>query len=232
MTPRKSMDRATDAYRKLRELIVRGRLAPGSRIIETDIADRLGVSRTPVRAALQRLSQEGYISSEGDGRRSRPAIAPLTWEDAEELFYIVGIVEGLAGRWTAELETARRDVVVRELRRINREYKKKSDEARPDFNELFELDDRFHRRYVEAGAGPRLLGLHDSVKPQAERYIRVYISVLTAEIQISVKEHNAIIEAIDAAEPDVAQRAVEQNWRNAAARLSRVIEDVGERGSW
>ncbi len=225
-------DRVTDAYTKLRELIVRGRFAPGSRIIETDVADRLGVSRTPVRAALQRLAQEGYVVSDAEGRRSRLTVAPLTLEDAEELFHIVGIIEGLAGRRTAEEEGGGRDAAVADMRRINREYGKKADEARPDFNDLFDLDEAFHRRYVTAGAGPRLLALHDSIKPQAERYIRVYISALTDEIPISVKEHQAIIEAIDAAEPEVAQRAVEQNWRNAARRLSRVIEDVGERGSW
>jgi len=224
-------DRTTDAYARLRELIVRGRLAPGTRIIETDVADRLGISRTPVRAALQRLSQEGYVVSGSDGRRSRLSVAPLTLEDAEELFHIVGIIEGLAGRWTAG-SPAGRDEAVADMRRINDEYRRCADEARPDFNELFDLDEAFHRRYVESGARPRLLGLHDSIKPQAERYIRVYISVLTDQIPISVKEHQAIIEAIDAAEPEVAQRAIEQNWRNAAKRLSRVIEDVGERGSW
>ena len=56
-------DRASQAYRRLRELIVHGRLAPGARIIETEVAGKLGISRTPVRAALQRLQQEGYISA-------------------------------------------------------------------------------------------------------------------------------------------------------------------------
>jgi len=227
----RTRDRSTDAYAKLRELIVRGRLAPGTRIIETDVADRLGISRTPVRAALQRLSQEGYVVSGSDGRRSRLSAAPLTLEDAEELFHIVGIIEGLAGRWTAG-NPAGRDEAVADMRRINDAYRRRAYETRPDFNELFDLDEAFHRRYVVSGARPRLLGLHDSIKPQAERYIRVYISALTDQIPISVKEHQAIIEAIDAAEPEVAQRAIEQNWRNAAKRLSRVIEDVGERGSW
>ena len=52
--PGPRVDRATQVYRQLRELIVHGRLAPGARIIETEVASRLGVSRTPVRAALQR----------------------------------------------------------------------------------------------------------------------------------------------------------------------------------
>lgn len=224
-------DRASDTYERLRDLIVSGQLAPGSRVIETDVADRLDVSRTPVRSALQRLRQEGYIVSSGDGERSRPTIAPLTKADAQELFYIVGQIEGLAAYFTAELEEER-DRVVEELRRINQRYSESVDEAEQDFNRLFELDTRFHRGYVEAGAGPRLLELHNSMKPQAERYIRVYIRVLTAQIPISVKEHARIVDAIEAGEPDRAERAVQTNWRNATERLNRVIEDVGERGSW
>ena len=66
------IDRGTQAYEHLRELIVLGRLAPGSRLIETEIADRLGLSRTPIRSALQRLMQEGYIS--GPGHRTPRAV--------------------------------------------------------------------------------------------------------------------------------------------------------------
>ncbi|NNM33689.1 MAG: GntR family transcriptional regulator, partial [Gemmatimonadetes bacterium] len=60
-------DRTTLAYERLRELIVRGRLAPGSRLIETEVAERLGLSRTPVRGAFQRLTQEGYVTDPGVG---------------------------------------------------------------------------------------------------------------------------------------------------------------------
>jgi DNA-binding GntR family transcriptional regulator len=227
-----SSDRASDTYERLRSLIVEGRLAPGSRVIETDVAERLGVSRTPVRSALQRLRQEGYVVSSGDGERSRPVIAPLTKADARELFYLVGQIEGLAAHFTAQLGDEERGRVVDELRRINRRYSESVDEGRHDFNHLFEIDTRFHRRYVEPGAGPRLLELHDSMKPQAERYIRVYIRVLTAQIPISVEEHGAIVDGIDAGEPERAERAVQTNWRNATERLNPVIEEMGERGSW
>ncbi len=225
-------DRASDAYERLRNLIVKGQLAPGSRVIETDVAERLGISRTPVRSALQRLRQEGYIVSSGDGERSRPVIAPLTKADAQELFYIVGQIEGLGAYLTARAEEGERTRVAGELRRINRRFAGTADGAQYDFNRIFELDTRFHRCYVEAEAGPRLLELHDSIKPQAERYIRVYIRVLTAQIPISVEEHAEIVDAVEAGEPERAERAVQTNWRNATERLNRVIEDVGERGSW
>jgi DNA-binding GntR family transcriptional regulator len=70
------------------------------------------------------------------------------------------------------------------------------------------------------------------VKPQAERYIRMYISMLTGDIKTSVDEHDVIIDAIDEGRSGDAQTAVEVNWRHAAERLSKVIEKAGERGSW
>lgn len=225
-------DRIARTYEQLRELIIWGRLAPGSRVIESDIATRLDVSRTPVRSALHRLQQEGYISSIGRRKEQRLVIAPLTQEDARELFDIVGELEGLAARGLATREPDARSAVVGELRHLNDQLTLAARVPRPDALRIFDLDTTFHRRYVEGGAGPRLLALHDAVKPQAERYVRLYTSALVDEIAKSVEEHAAIIERIDSGNADGAQRAVIRNWRNAAARLSRVIATLGERGSW
>ncbi len=225
-------DRIARTYEQLRELIIWGRLAPGSRVIESDIASRLGVSRTPVRSALHRLQQEGYISSIGRRKEQRLVIAPLTQEDARELFDIVGELEGLAARDLAMREPEARSAVVAELRQLNGQLALAAEAQRPDAMRIFDLDTTFHRRYVEGGAGPRLLALHDAVKPQAERYVRLYTSALVDELAKSVDEHTVIIERIDSGSADGAQRAVIRNWRNAAARLNRVIATLGERGSW
>jgi DNA-binding GntR family transcriptional regulator len=224
--------RPEQVYQKLRELIVRGQLAPGSRVVETDVAARLAVSRTPVRAALQRLQQEGFIVDSPALQQSRPTVAPLTKEDARELFNIGAEIEGLAARWAAALPAANRDALADELAVINDQFRRTSDARHPSHNRLWELDEKFHRRYVEAGAGPRLLGLHNAVKPQAERYERLYVSLLTREITTSVAEHGAIIRAIRSGNVDAAQATVELNWRNAAERLALVIDSVGERGKW
>src|SRR5690349_15950432 len=101
--------RPQQVYRKLRELIIRGQLAPGSRVVETDVASRLGVSRTPVRAALQRLQQEGFIIDTPSLQQSRPTVAPLTREDARELFNIVAEIEGLAARFAASKPPGERE---------------------------------------------------------------------------------------------------------------------------
>lgn len=220
------------AYERLRDMIVHGGLAPGTRIIETEVADRLGVSRTPVRSALQRLQQEGYIVGSDRGQQSRPTVAALTKEDARELFGIVGELEGLAGRLAAVKPQKERARVTEDLTRVNAQLQAAFGAERPDHNQVFDLDMEFHRRFVEAGAGPRLLALHEAVKPQVERYERLYVSALVKEIRTSVEEHEAIIDGIRRGDPDAAQQAVQTNWRNAAERLSRVIASLGERGSW
>ncbi len=229
---RSKQTRTSRAYRRLRELIVCGQLAPGSRIVESDLAERFGVSRTPVRAALQRLEQEGYIVSGNSGQRWRPKVAPLTRSDARELFYIIGQLEGLAGFRAAGLEGEEHEELVAELASTNDrlDAEAEGDERAPE--RYYELDRRFHEAFVAAGSGPRLRDLHDAITPQAERYIRVYVSALTTEIETSIAEHREIAEAIERHDRDEAQRAVEANWRGAADRLARVIDWVGERGSW
>ena len=225
-------DRPKQVYEQLRELIVLGGLAPGSRLVETDIATRFGVSRTPVRGALQRLQQEGYIIDSPTMRQSRPTVAPLTGEDAQEVFDIVGQLEALSAYCAARLPPGKRQALVRDLTAINTDLRKVAESPRPDHARLWDLDERFHERCVKVAAGPRLKLLHSAVKPQAERYERLYVSYLAGEITTSVTEHEAIIEAIAAGDAEGAKAAVEHNWHNAAERLGRVIERVGDRGRW
>ena len=219
-------------YHHLRELIVWGRLAPGSRIVENDIALHLDVSRTPIRSALHRLQQEGYIVPSGRRKEQRLVIAPLTQDDARELFDIVGMVEGLAAAAAARGSSEDRDALGDELTALNSELAEVARTGARTSRHVFDTDMKFHRRYVEAGAGPRLLALHDAIKPQAERYIHLYTNSLVGEIGRSVEEHEVIIDRIASGSPDGARRAVQRNWRNAAARLERVITVMGEHGSW
>jgi DNA-binding GntR family transcriptional regulator len=226
-------DRPDMVYRELRELIVSGRLAPGTRLVETIAAQRLGVSRTPVRSAFHRLQQEGYAvaSSEGD-ERQRLVVAPVTADDAADLFYIVGELEGLAGFYAAGRERDGRALLVRRLEEINNELLQESQKQRVDAYRAFQLDANFHRRYVVEAAPPRLMALHDAIKPQAERYARLYVAALTDELGLSVAEHSVIVSAINDGDADTAQRAIQTNWRNAAQRVAALISEWGESGGW
>jgi len=197
------------------------------------VARRLGVSRTPVRSALHRLLREGYaVSVNEDDERQRLAVAPMTVADAADLFYIVGELEGLAGLYAAGKKSRQRTALVKQLERLNNELQAESQAKSPDAFRAFELDTSFHREYVVDAAPPRLLALHDAIKPQAERYARLYVTALTGELGVSVAEHKVIVRAIRDGDPDAAQRAIQTNWRNAARRIATVIDKWGESGGW
>lgn len=225
-------DRVGAAYDRLRELIMSGRLAPGSRIIETDVAERLGVSRTPVRAALQRLLKDGFVVAADDSAQARLWVAPLSRADARELFAILAQCEALAAGWAAELPADDREPVVTRLGEINAAMARTGRSASPDNDALFAMDRDFHATFFEAGAGPRLRLLHDSVKPQAERYLMLYLNAMADRIEESVREHAAIVEAIGAADADAARAAVAANWSAAGQRLDQTMQRLGERGIW
>jgi len=228
----KMMSAADEVYLKLRNLVAEGRLAPGSRLVEADLARRLGVSRTPVRTALTRLQQEGYVESKGNGRRSRLAVTPLTRDDSRELYWIVGELEGLAARWAAGMEEARRRQLAEELHASNEELLRATESDQPDASRLFKLDAEFHRTYVEVGSWPRLNRLHKALKPHTERYWRLYTGALTRWIDKSHDEHQEILSAIVEGDEEEAARAAQMNWRNGAERLMEIIDNWGERGSW
>src|SRR5258708_33284990 len=73
------------AFQRLREMIVSGKLAPGTWIIEADLATRLGFSRTPIRGALHWLEHEGYVVPAANATKKRMRVGPFTREDAHEL---------------------------------------------------------------------------------------------------------------------------------------------------
>src|ERR1700744_228364 len=107
------------AFRETRELIVHGLLSPGTWILEADLAERLNMSRTPVRGAIHWLQREGYVLEHRNLKKSRMIVAPLTKEDANELYMIIGRLEGISGRAVATLPQAERREIAGELRKIN-----------------------------------------------------------------------------------------------------------------
>jgi DNA-binding GntR family transcriptional regulator len=219
------------AFYEIRDLIVHGKLSPGTWIVETDLAEHLGMSRTPVRSAIQWLQREGYILEHKSASKSRMIVAPLTKEDASELYPIVGRIEGLAGRQVAALPVEKRTEIVGKLESLNKQLLRivRTNDGRSG---IFELDAAFHRTIVEAGAGPRLKTLHKTVEPQTERYWRLYASSIMQDLHLSIAEHDDIIEAIQNGDADRIERTLQINWENGLLRLAVVIEMFGERGSF
>lgn len=223
-------DLSEDVYRRIRELIVYGRLAPGARIVEAEMADQLGVSRGTVRPTLLRLQQEGYVTTAKPGRQSRLIVAPLTLRDALELYFLIGELEGLAVWWVAQAKVGfRANVAIR----MDNYQSRLMDLPRDDPPTSFLKWDRaFHAAYVGVGGGRRLKAMHASLKPQLERYAILYAHTIDPMIDASADEHPAIVRAIREGDREGARRAVHANWQNGAESLGSVISAVGSRGVW
>jgi DNA-binding GntR family transcriptional regulator len=219
------------AFQEIRELIVHGRLSPGTWLVEGDLAKKLGMSRTPIRSAIQWLQREGYVVEHKNVSKSRMAVAPLTKEDASELYSIIGHVEGLAGRRTASLRKPARAQVAGKLKAINEQLRAIPGSKPPRPTAIFDLDRSFHRTVIEAGSGPRLLALHRAIEPQAERYWRLYASAILGNLHLSVAEHDKIIAAITSGDADRTESALQTNWQNGCERLAELIDAFGERGN-
>ena len=220
------------AFQRIRELVVHGKLAPGTWIVESDLCEHLNMSRTPVRGALYLLQREGYVIDHRNGSKARMIVAPLTKEDASELYPIIGRIEGLAGRNAAALAPAEREELAARLKTVNGKLAAIAREGSTNGPNIFDLDHEFHRLVVTAGSGPRLKALHQAIEPQTERYWRLYASSIIGELHLSVAEHDEIIAALAAGNPDRLERALSMNWENGCKRLAKVIDIYGERGSW
>lgn len=214
-------------YEHLRDDIVRGQLGPGMRLTEAEVAQWLGVSRTPAREATQRLLAEGLLVRAGGGARPRVAVAPLSGEAAVELYAAAGALEGVAARATAVLEAALRATLAAELRSLDAAFHRTAG-ARPlDFDRLFSLHAAFHRRLTDACAGPRTAALLALVRVQLERYEWAYAPLLAPEFGPTFIEHAAIIRAVRGGSAGAVERAVRANWFNGATRLRRAIDEAG-----
>ncbi len=223
---RAGTERIGRAYEQLFEMIVHGRLPPGARIAEGPLAEMLGVSRTPVREALQRLRQEELLVEVGGGSglRGRLAVAPLQRERMEELYALAAAIESLAVRGLSKVESASREELARRLEGIEHAFHAEARRRPPEYDRLFELHQAFHRALVEAAAGPETRAVLRTIRPQLDRYEWFYAPMAGPDFTPTRLEHEAIVEAVRRGNARELEQAVRANWLNAAQRLGPLIE--------
>jgi GntR family transcriptional regulator, vanillate catabolism transcriptional regulator len=142
----------TRALLRLRELILSGEFAPGERMSELPLVERLGVSRTPVRLALAELEHEGLVRGlEGGGY----AVRQFTEADIRDAIELRGILEGTAARFAAERGVTRREI--RGLQAINDSLTELVHRADYEsFEGYVDLNERFHRHLLKIARSPML----------------------------------------------------------------------------
>ena len=219
-------------YDEVRDLIVRGRLLPGTRVTEADVAKELGVSRTPAREALRRLQQERLLVPTGpsSGAKVRLAVAPMTAAEARELYTAAGALEGVIVRNVTDYDAGERLALATELAKAQAAFRREATKRAPDWDRLFELHHAFHEVLRTRLAGPRLRFLLDGLRAHLDRYEYFYGRLQGSGFEATFEEHDAIVAAIESGRADVAERAVRANWFNGAGRLAKSVQRAGESG--
>ena len=209
-------ERADHTYERLRDGIVRGRFAPGARLTEAGLALRLGVSRTPIRAALDRLAHERFVVPSSAGLRLELVVAPLTDSDVREVWTVIGALEAAAAYGVNDLGRNALRELAATMTALNDALAKLARQRTRQTDRIGELMARFHVCFIERCGGPRLQALHASVLPHVQRYEWAYDAV--HDYERSVDEHRAICAAIASGDAERLRGAIERHWQKGMHR--------------
>lgn len=206
-----------DAYQLILHAIDIGTYRPGDRLVESELADRFGVSRTPIREALQRLETQSLLARDG---RSL-IVASLDHNQMAELYMVRSELEGLAAKLAARHAT---DEEVRFLREMVQD-----DKARvADPAALARTNRRFHRQVHLASHNRYLVQQLDLVYRSMALMATTSLSA-KGRSEVALAEHEAIVEAISRGEGDAAAAAIKAHISRAfEARLRRDAEEAAK----
>ena len=183
---------ASVVARSVREAILDGRLSPGERIRQEDIARRLGTSRIPVREALRQLETEGLVSLVP---HSGARVAIMDYAGFSELYQLREVVEPLAIAESASRLTDEQLTHLAELVDI-------VEQSADDPLHWLEADRRLHLESYAAAPLPRVLSMIEGFWNQTQQYRRAYLYTVQPQIEIVTAEHRLILEALERRDPE------------------------------
>jgi len=191
------------AFFQLQRWIVDGTLQPGERLSDGELAEALGVSRTPIREALQTLEMQGFVEMHR-GRDTR--VTTITKDDIHKIYPPLASLQSLAAEMATELVTAK---FIEQLREINGGFAMVLE--RKASYQAMEIDDEFHNTIVELTQNPYISSFVSILQLQARRlkYVFFQDTILSHE---SVTEHEQIITAFEQRDSQRAAEYMRQNW--------------------
>jgi DNA-binding GntR family transcriptional regulator len=211
---------AEQAYRQIRGAIISGELEEGARLIEERLSKDLGLSRTPIRDAIRRLSLEGFIDQQ-EGYSTRVATFPA--DEMEQTFHIRQFLESYAVERAARLATPEDIIAILALSdEIKRLTPPKNAE---DYVLISTANEAFHRKIVEVSRSPRLTA-HMTMAFDIGMVDRTYRRYSEEELLRSAKHHVEISDAIAAHAPEWARTAMQTHVRPAEVAAARSLNAV------
>jgi DNA-binding GntR family transcriptional regulator len=205
-------------FNTLREAILKGDLQPGERLMELQLAAKLGVSRTPIREAIRMLEQEGLAVTMP---RKGAEVAKMTLKDMEDVLEIREALDELAVQLACvkiSEEQLARLIGVKELF--------ESSTRTGDVKMIAEADVRFHDVIYEATDNPKLVTMLNNLREQVYRYRVEYIKN-PENYPTLIAEHESIVEGLKQRDKTAATLAMHEHVENQAAAVKAVIQRQG-----
>lgn len=183
-------------YESLKESILNGSLKPGEKLMESRIAEDLGVSRTPVREAIRKLEKEKYVKMIP---RKGAYVEDLTMEDILEVLEIRIVLEGLASKLAAKN-------ISEDMKEKIRSNMSNFDSAsnKLDRKELISLDEKFHHMIYLASGNQKLNEIVRELQDQFQRFRLSYFNELSSYMKLA-NSHNKLYQAIIDGDEDKAE---------------------------
>ena len=197
-------------FNTLREAILKGELKPGERLMELQLASKLGVSRTPIREAIRMLEQEGLAVTMP---RKGAEVAKMTLKDMEDVLEAKIACKKISDEQLANLKT------------IKDEFKRSMDSG--DVKKIAEEDVKFHDAIYEATNNAKLVSMMNNIREQMYRYRVEYLKD-PKNYPMLVKEHDAIYRALEARNMELVTTEMHTHVANQAVAVKAVIQKQDE----
>lgn len=205
-----------DAYNALRDAILNGRLAPGDRIVEAEIARQMVISRAPVREAIRKLERDGlvrYVPRRGT------VVIKLAPDEVRDVYNLRAHLEAYAARLAAVRATTQDLEAMAALIDCMKECA-----TRSDLQGLLAKDVEFHARICRVSGSTRVYLLWDSLNPHCWTHLTGRKAIHYTPSQIA-ERHLSILDALRSRDPDRAEAAVRQHITELADDVIAQLDD-------
>ena len=192
-----------DVFEYLKNAIIDQTIEPGSRLVESKIANMLGISRTPLREALHKLEREDWIEKIPSGGFQ---VVTLTKDDIEQTFGIRSVLEAYAARLAAENHQAR-DLVP--LEKKMKEYQKYLEQDKTS-DKLQKINTQFHDLLYALSKSPKLIKMINQLRAQISRFRQIILKQ-DEYARKSNEDHIKMLEAIKNRDGETVEQLVRQH---------------------
>ncbi len=203
-----------EAYSVLRKWIVEGTLKPNQRLRDKELAEQLGVSRTPIREALLKLEDEGFVHTRAN---SSTSVCPIDRQNVFNQYAIVAALEQLAIKSAFSRITKKH---IEAMEKVNEQLLQAL--QRGVAIQAVELDNEFHSVTIDLAQNPELCQILNGVKQKLKR-VELYYFEQVPNVYQSYEEHLQIVAACKHKDLALALHSIEHNWQASLARIQSIL---------